>query len=53
MCIRAPTYHLGNQVFLDFVNMPTSHSESDQHQGTVWVCNLTALGKCQTTVTRH
>lgn len=56
--MRAPTYHLGNQVFLDFVNMPTSHSECDraglgQHQGTAWVCNLTELGKCRTTVTRH
>lgn len=58
MCIRVPTYHLGNQVFLDSFNMPTSHSECDraglgQHQGTVWVCNLTELGKCRITETRH
>lgn len=27
--IKAPTYHLENQVFLDFCNMPTSHSKCD------------------------
>lgn len=50
-----------DRVFLPFLSsshMPTSHSECDhaglgQHQGTLWVCNLTELGKCRPTATRH